>query len=321
VSSTLDRLDAAGIGSFRRRSPLGTRIAIAAILVGLAVPALPQGASATFPGRNGRIAFVNTHFKIHAMTPQGENERALTQGPGYDENPSFSADGRRIAFVHCRRRACDIYKMRANGSGQTRLTSTPELEYDPAFSPNGRKIVFSRFNPAGTAGYGDHIYVMRANGSHIRRLTDGPSASYPEFSPDGRLIVFSREGRIALMRADGTHERLVDYPLKGHDGAIAPDFSPNGRQIVFSAGGAKDIYAMRRNGTHFRRLTRDGEDNLSPVFSPDGKKIAFESGRNREPGAAQIYAMQTDGTHVTRLTDPRGDRYANDQDPSWAVHR
>jgi len=297
------------------------QIALSVTLLGLGLLPAHQ-AAATFGGTNGRIAFVNTHFKIHAMSPQGKNDRALTQGPGYDENPSFSADGRRIAFVHCLQDGCDIYKMRAKGSGEKRLTSTPERpEYDPAFSPSGRKIVFSRFNPAGTAGYGDHIYVMRANGSHVRRLTDGPSASYPEFSPDRRHIVFSQEGHIALMRADGTHKRLVDYPLKGHDAAIAPDFSPNGRHIVFSAGGANDIYAMRRNGTHFRRLTTDREDNVRPVFSPDGKKIAFESGRNREAGAAQIYAMLRDGTHVTRLTDPGGDRYANDQDPSWAVHR
>ena len=64
-----------------------------------------------------------------------------------------------------------------------------------------------------------------------------------------------------------------------------------------------DVFVMRADGSHLRRLTHT-RSGLSPVFSPNGKRIAFESDDAR---ASQIYLMNPDGSHVRQLTHTADD--------------
>ena len=65
-------------------------------------------------------------------------------------SPSWSPDGRRIAFASTRDDPdpndnfiySKIYVMNADGSGQTRLTYTSPFDYAPSWSPDGRRIAF-----------------------------------------------------------------------------------------------------------------------------------------------------------------------------------
>lgn len=92
------------------------------------------------------------------------------------------------------------------------------------------------------------------------------------------------------------------------------DLSPSNGQIVFSSDrdGNMEIYVMRPDGSHVRRLTFDDRSDQYPDWSPDGTKIAFSSYRN---GPSDIYIINEDGTGLVNLTlDPSvGDRY-----PAWS---
>jgi TolB protein len=59
-------------------------------------------ARAAFPGRDGKIAYVGQvggNFDIYAMNPDGSGQVDLTNNPGLDGQPAWSADGQQIAFV------------------------------------------------------------------------------------------------------------------------------------------------------------------------------------------------------------------------------
>ena len=101
-------------------------------------------------------------------------------GSTFDSTPSWSPDGKRIAFA----RKGAIFVMAADGSGQRRLThpTRSELHSDPAWSADGKQIVFERNYQS--------IYVMGADGSRQRRLTTIPGRS-PAWSPDGKQIAFA----------------------------------------------------------------------------------------------------------------------------------
>ena len=68
--------------------------------------------------------------------------RRLTDDPAYHGLPSFSPDGRHIAFVSYRDDNDDIYVMGSDGSNPTRLTDDPAADFSPSFSPDGRHIAF-----------------------------------------------------------------------------------------------------------------------------------------------------------------------------------
>ena len=96
----------------------------------------------------------------------GSGITRLTNNSNRDESPSFSPDGRRVAFVSDRDGNDEIYAMDADGLGVSRLTDNPSRDSDPSWSPDGRRIAFVS-NRDGN----DEIYVMNADGSGKIRLT------------------------------------------------------------------------------------------------------------------------------------------------------
>ena len=80
----------------------------ALVLTGLAIAALSTGSpvhATGFPGANGRIAFdtgPGTNGEIWTMNADGSGRLQLTSNSAIDQEPSFSADGTKIAFVTTR---------------------------------------------------------------------------------------------------------------------------------------------------------------------------------------------------------------------------
>jgi TolB protein len=280
-----------------------------------AVVTLTPAAQATFPGANGKIAFVRTDASnpfnrdLWTMSPDGANQTNLTaDSPALDVLPDWSRDGKRIAFMSSRNGNFEIYAMGADGSSQTRLTDNPAADVDPSFAPNGLQIVFA----SDRDGDSD-LYLMNADGSKVRQLTDGPAFDgQPQFSPSGDKIAFvsTRSGAPAIwvMSANGTGARQLTSNTMG---ATTPDWSPDGKKIAFSdnccVSANSDILVMNANGTNATQLTRDFGNNQRPSWSPDGQEIIFDHGTiDFETGAAStldLYTVDNDGTHVTQLTN------------------
>ena len=76
------------------------------------------------------------------MNADGSGVTRLTGNDAVDGSPSWSPDGRRIAFDSTRDGNREIYVMNADGSGVTRLTHNPADDGYPAWSPDGRHIAF-----------------------------------------------------------------------------------------------------------------------------------------------------------------------------------
>jgi Tol biopolymer transport system component len=72
------------------------------------------------------------------MNPDGSGRRNLTRDPGHDSAPSWSPDGRKIAFTTKRDGNFEVYVMNADGSEQQNLTRNPAPDRSPIWSP-GRK--------------------------------------------------------------------------------------------------------------------------------------------------------------------------------------
>jgi hypothetical protein len=271
-------------------------------------------ASATYPGANGRIAY-EASFKaglpsyIHTIRPDGTGERGL--GVGFD--PSWSANGRRIAFARWVGRRSDIFVMDADGTHRERVTATPyQTETAPYFAPGGQRLVFDRVRTQGESVGPSVIGSIRLDGMHYERLATHAFA--PEFSPDGRHIVYTKDG-IWVMRRDGSHKRrLTDDQYDLH-----PDYRPGGRRIVLAHHGVASY------------INLDGSPASGPcngeIYSPDGTRVAWSQlfgghfGQPREYKGSDIWTTWASpgpcdrGRRVTHYERDLGYGFA--YDPSW----
>ncbi len=115
------------------------RLAGQALLAVSAVTARPAAAQA--PGTDIFLLPLDRSGATLAAGPA----RNVTNRPGYDNQPSFSPDGRRIFFTSIREDAqADIYSVDLASLAITRVTSTPESEYSPTVMPGGRELAVIR---------------------------------------------------------------------------------------------------------------------------------------------------------------------------------
>jgi TolB protein len=321
-----------------------TRNLVIVVVLALAAATFASVVSATAPGNNGQIAFrryfdaAHTSGAVFRINADGSGERRTTHPPKgvVDDQPDWSPDGSLITFSRCPKRpesACAIYIVRPDGSRLTRVSACPpggkppKCSDDnlPAFSPDGQQIVFGR-------GLGDHfdiVIVDRRTGDQrvVVRATNRFNLGDPQFSPDGRRLLFVKIGlpsgrahAIFVANVDGSGVRQVTpWRLTAGDN---PDWSPDGDQILFRSNVEVDnkqsqIYLVHPDGTGLKLLThfKTGAIVASSSFSPDGKGIVFAT--TGVSGNADLFVMRPDGTRRHRLTRTK----AWDSAPDWGPAR
>jgi TolB protein len=246
------------------------------------------GGPVSLSSLTGRIVFDNIQ-DVWSINADGTDLTRLTHRPWREFDPSWSPDGRFIAYRSEPHDHPELWVMNADGTGQHRLArdggfpdwSSYGIAYAPGGGPSGRSW----------------IAIMNADGSGRRRVPHTDYGELPSWSPDGKRIAFSNnlsgEGRMYIVDVEGS--RVVDLSTVGEGKMVA--WSPDGRSILFASqrdhpDGYRDIYEMRPDGSGVRRLTRLRAE--TPAWSPDGRYIVYAA-----PGGLGV--MRADGSGVTLL--------------------
>jgi TolB protein len=240
----------------------------------------------------------------------GANQRRVTVNRQLNVFPSWSPDGRAIAYTSYRRGYPDIFisliyqgtmETPTNGAGQNWL---------PVFSPDGARIAFTS-NRDGNS----EIYVMNRDGSSVRRLTNHPAIDVtPTWSPSGAQIAFTsdRTGtpQIWVIGADGLNLRR----LTSESYADRPTWSPapyNENAFAARTSAYYDIKIFQVTDNVTRQITFGQGTNESPAWAPNGRHLAFMS--TRAGRASQIFTVGRDGKDIRQVT-----REGNNFTPHWS---
>jgi Tol biopolymer transport system component len=308
------------------------RVALMAFVGWLAgISTLPGRAS---PGPGALIAFTRCReltgcergSDIWVMRPDATGLKVLTRDGTHNSSPSWSPDGRRIAFVSGRGGFDQIWTMKADGSSLRRLTAPRALDADPAWSPDGRRIAFVRRLSALHSA----IYLIDVDGTHLRVLTPGRGDyRHPSWSPDGHRIVYSHSAdprrlryAISVVGINGRGVRRLS--ARGGGDYLDPSWSLDGGRIAFSylvpTGGTytAHIETVSADGGKMRMIARApaGTVYFGPSWSPTGRQITFVSLSNRKK-LAEIGIVNSDGSHLRVLTQLLGDS----RSPAWRAVR
>src|SRR5215471_3619836 len=159
-------------------------------IAGLSFLLLVMGtAHATFPGRNGLIAFqaqTDAGIQIFTVRSNGRGLQQITHLSGDAVAPDWSPDGRQIVFEHDAPGECaNVAIMNADGAGLIEFPDQTLCQFDPSFTPDGTRIVFDRYDPA---TIDEAFWSMDRNGNDRQRI--GPCCADPNVSPDGEKLSF-----------------------------------------------------------------------------------------------------------------------------------
>jgi len=182
-----------------------------------------------------------------ARFASGGASEAFLASPYYDASPSFSPDGRRIAFESARSaERLEVWLAAADGTSPAQLTRGPgRWQGSPAWSPDGRRIAF---DSQAENGRWD-LWTIDVDGGVPQKLTHDPAdENNPRWSRDGQWIYFTseRDGPRGIWRipaGGGVEERLTRV------GNYGVDESSDGRTLFFKSDwGASALLAHPLDG-------------------------------------------------------------------------
>ena len=165
----------------------------------------------------------NGTTNIFVLDLRSRRATRLTDGNSIDTTPCYSPDGSKIVFNSDRGGSQQLYVMNADGSGIRRISFGSGKYGTPVWSPRGDLIAFTKIE-----GGSFYIGVMRPDGSGERLLTQDFLVEGPTWAPNGRVLMYFREGRsgsstrLFTIDLTGSNRREVTTPGDASDPAWSP---------------------------------------------------------------------------------------------------
>ncbi|MCB1206483.1 MAG: PD40 domain-containing protein [Verrucomicrobiae bacterium] len=199
---------------------------------------LTKADNLTFSSDGLEVAFI-AGGDVWVMDTELREPVAVTQTPGEEREPVFSADGETLFFIRDEGTSVDLWSVkRSNGERywwqnsayeEKRITSDGAAKEDLRIVPGGKRLSW--------VSGGGSLWAANDDGSKAARIFDSWNAPQYDWSPDGKWIAYAISDNdfnrdIWIAPADGSSP---PYNLSRHPDTDAnPSWSPDGRILAFT---------------------------------------------------------------------------------------
>jgi len=262
----------------------------------------------------------NTEIFLASLSGSGVVGRPanITNSPGYDNQPSFTPDGRSILFTSIRGGGSqtDIYRYDIEAATTSRVTSTPEGEYSPTITPDGAHISAIRVEADST----QRLWRFALDGTQPELVLERVKpVGYHAWADDHTLALFVLGPPATLQLAD-TRTGNAETVARGINRSIQR--IPRSGTISFVDRDEDGSLMIRELDPRTRKVTTlvaavAGAKEADCAWTPDGMLMMAEKdvlyGWRRDSSAwnrlADLGALGLHG--VSRIAiGPAGDRIA-----------
>ena len=249
-------------------------------------------------------------FQLMISDSDGQNPREALSSTEPIISPSWSPDGKRVAYVSFESKKPVIYVHELATGKRIVLSNEKGNNSAPSWSPDGSKLAVSLSRDNNT-----QIYVINADGSGLRRISRSSAIdTEPQFSADGKSIFFTSDRggspQIYKMNSDGESNGSATRVTFKHAYATSPRLSPDGKYLAYIArSGGFRLQLMDLRSGEVSALTETNFDE-TPTFAANGKFLLYATRVNGRPVLA---AVSVDGQVKQVLSIPG----AVVREPAW----
>jgi dipeptidyl aminopeptidase/acylaminoacyl peptidase len=284
----------------------------------LGEPALsPDGKFAVLPVTHYDVAENKGYTDLWMLPTAGGPARQLTSDPAPDTQPSFSPDGKWIAFLSKRGddKETQLYVIPTDGGEARRVTNIPTGVEAPKWFPDSHRLAFATAIWTDLVRWEDQAARMqeRQESKMTARVWDhAPIAYWDHLLDDREVHLFSIDVNggepIAITRLSG-------YALSRQEvDEFSYDISPDGLEVAFSSNLDKsgvdpnyDVITIPACGCKPPQdVTPENKaDDGDPRYSPDGRWLAFAQQRTKGFYAdrARLMLLERSSGKVHGLTE------------------
>lgn len=257
-----------------------------------------------FNGKPGR-------YILEVSDQDGYNPRTLLSSPEPIMSPTWSPNGRQIAYVSFENKQSGIYLQDVGSGGRRLVSQVPGINGAPAWSPDGKKLALV-LSKSGSP----NIYVMDLASHSLNQMTkDFYINTEPSWAPNGRTLLFTsnRSGSLPQVYQLNIATKAVSRISYDGDYNARASYTKDGNHVamIHRVGGLYKIGILDLDSGTIRVLNSTAGDSASPSIAPNGTMVLYDTVYR---GQNMLGMVSTDGRVQLVLPARNGEA----QDPAWS---